>query len=621
MRENKLNNKVTIILCYSILFVILELFHSFVGMYFDDYGNASLSYGYDAGVAGMNWTMQDLGSWAKWIYLNFSGRIMCGSLLNVLFKLGHGPHLFMAVQAGIMVLLFYVMYRITMYVTKQKYNVLMVIIPVALFFIMPSDMYRWNLCWASASVLYIWPLLPFFTAIYLQLQLDEEKEIAKKKRAGYGIVCVICILFSAFSHEQTGLSIAVYLVVYAIYEKIAKKRVSLQNIVLAVIGLVTYAALFLAPGNWNRLDGNTDFAQLSFWQKIQTNFKPIMDCLFSTSFCVLYLVITVTLVCFSYKKWKEEQKKSLLVIAVASLIMLLLVMIPVVKAITVVALLLETMYLLAIFASLLCYQYEKQRDYLSILLLASAASAFCVLISPTLPLRCFTEWVLVIHIIFMVQCYDFWCVYAANSKKVMQAGYVAACVGVCGLGIYQFQSLAFGYLSNKDAHQKNEAILSNYKETQSELYLNKLPIDFYSPAMPYSQGFEYIEYWMKEYYDIPQNVAFVWTRNSVVNEKTNGDFYEDGWFGKNGTITIKKCYADQLHLKCYLPEEDTEEQDVTVAVNGKEETYHLVKGQNDIEVPLKYNKKNTIKITAQGAKLRSSGDERELAFLISYYFE
>ena len=83
MLKSKLNNKKLIVGSYVCLFLFLELFHSFIGMYFDDYGNASLSYGYHADVLGMNWTLEDLGQWAHWIYFNFSGRIMCGSILNL----------------------------------------------------------------------------------------------------------------------------------------------------------------------------------------------------------------------------------------------------------------------------------------------------------------------------------------------------------------------------------------------------------------------------------------------------------------------------------------------------------------------------------------------------------
>ncbi|MBD8973821.1 MAG: hypothetical protein EGQ63_08290, partial [Clostridiales bacterium] len=124
MLKSKLNNKKLIVGSYVCLFLFLELFHSFIGMYFDDYGNASLSYGYHADVLGMNWTLEDLGQWAHWIYFNFSGRIMCGSILNLLFKIGGGQHLFMAIQAGILTLMFYMMYRLVMYYTGQKDNVM-----------------------------------------------------------------------------------------------------------------------------------------------------------------------------------------------------------------------------------------------------------------------------------------------------------------------------------------------------------------------------------------------------------------------------------------------------------------------------------------------------------------
>lgn len=50
MLKSKLNNKKLIVGSYVCLFLIMELFHSFIGIYFDDYGNASLSYGYHADV-------------------------------------------------------------------------------------------------------------------------------------------------------------------------------------------------------------------------------------------------------------------------------------------------------------------------------------------------------------------------------------------------------------------------------------------------------------------------------------------------------------------------------------------------------------------------------------------
>lgn len=621
MLKSKLNNKKLIVGSYVCLFLIMELFHSFIGIYFDDYGNASLSYGYHADVVGMNWTLEDLGQWAHWIYFNFSGRIMCGSILNLLFKIGGGQHLFMAIQAGILTLMFYMMYRLVMYYTGQKDNVWIAVMVVALFFIMPPDMYRWNLCWASASVLYIWPLLPFFAVVYLQFLLRQE-ELASWRKALYNVICIIGILFTAFSHEQTGLSIAGYLVIVCVYQCIVQKQFVVRDGIYAILGVGTYCALFFAPGNWNRLDGNTEFAELSFFEKIAHNYEPLMGCLFPVSFIVLYGVITVILLFFAYRKYKNEQKRLPLVLNTIALILLAGATVGSIVKITVVALVCETGYLITVFVSLILYNVDRDRIYVTFLLIASALSAFCVLISPTLPMRCFTEWILVIHIVLLICCYDFWREFLHEKNRRLYVCWVVLYVVTCIYAAKTFGGYAIGYCANKGALEYNEEQLQNLSETDNKVYLYKLPNDFFAPTMPYAEGQEYIEYWMKEYYGISNDVEFIWTKNNMVSYDIQGEFYEDGWFGKEGVIsTTKECWAKQIILNCHVPEGQVDVQDITIVTNGKETKYHLVEGDNQIILSIKFGKKNQIKILAEQAKILSKDDERELSFLISYYFK
>jgi len=41
--------------------------------------------------------------------------------------------------------------------------------------------------------------------------------------------------------------------------------------------------------------------------------------------------------------------------------------------------------------------------------------------------------------------------------------------------------------------------------------LKKLPRPFYSAGMPYDNGFEFMQEWVEEYYDIPHGqVKFIW---------------------------------------------------------------------------------------------------------------
>ena len=523
--------------------------------------------------------------------------------------------------------MFYMMYRLIMYYTGQKDNVWIAVMVVALFFIMPPDMYRWNLCWASASVLYIWPLLPFFAVVYLQFLLRQEK-LAGWKKVLYSVICVIGIVFTAFSHEQTGLSIAGYLVIVCAYQCIMQKRFVVRDGIYAILGVGTYCALFFAPGNWNRLDGNTEFAELSFFEKIAHNYEPLMGCLFPLSFIVLYGVITVILLFFAYRKYKNEQKKLPLVLNTIALILLAGATVGSIVKITVVALVCETIYLITIFVSLILYNMDRDRIYVTFLLIASALSAFCVLISPTLPMRCFTEWILVIHIVLLICCYDFWREFLYEKNRRLYICWVVLYVVTCIYAAKTFGGYAIGYCANKGALEYNEEQLQSVSANDSEVFLYKLPNSFFAPAMPYDTGFEYMEYWIKEYYAINQSVKFVWINYdndmSETNKKiySSGEFYDDGWFGTHGKIYVTENNSySKMVIKCNLLENIVSEQDIDIIVNGESQTCHLPIGESEIILDINKNSENEIEIIADGATTLSKDDQRKLSFLISYYFE
>ena len=622
----KNNHRKIIYLLLVLLLIVLELFHSFIGLYYDDYGNASLSYGYDAGVSGINWTMSDLGSWASWIYMNFSGRILCGSLLNILIKLGGGPRLFMAIQPIIIVAMFYIVYRIIMKMVDVKDSLWTFIGLVALFFVLPDDMYRWNLCWASASVLYIWPLLSFFAAIYLQMLLEKE-DMKNGKRIIYTILTVFCICVTAFSHEQTGLSIATYLVIYLIWQKYNKK-INVRNVLFAVLGVAVYAALFFAPGNWNRMDGNTDFAKLSFFEKIGKQFAPLLGCLFCKTFMVIYFLVTLLLMYYTWVIYKNEGKKYPFISLAVSMAMLLIMGVSSIFGIGIITTVLGIPYLLCIFGCFVWYHIREKRAELNVLLIASAASAFCVLIAPTLPLRCFTEWILVVIMLLCELVCDL-NKYSDTLSLQMVLEYkknrfavnvvVFVYLGVCFVSSYIFATYSVGYLSNKESLRKDDAILSEYSDEQ-DVYLSKLHHGQYAPSMPYDKGNEYIEYWMKQYYDIPDYVTFHWTMDDYVRWKESGDFYEDDWFGKEGTIKVDHCPANHINLRCYVPD-DMECSAIKVTINGDEKAdYQLEPGINDISVNTIKDKNNKIEIRASKT-YNFNGDERDLSCVLTYYFD
>lgn len=82
------------------------------------------------------------------------------------------------------------------------------------------------------------------------------------------------------------------------------------------------------------------------------------------------------------------------------------------------------------------------------------------------------------------------------------------------LGILLWYGLSFyipiwkGYFENYTTIVENDNILSSYKNG-NYIILKKLPQKQYANDMPYDQGKEYIEMFMKQYYDIPKDVLFI----------------------------------------------------------------------------------------------------------------
>jgi hypothetical protein len=69
---------------------------------------------------------------------------------------------------------------------------------------------------------------------------------------------------------------------------------------------------------------------------------------------------------------------------------------------------------------------------------------------------------------------------------------------------------------NSEFHISNDAALKNVKnqiengEDIKSVKLHKLNNTVCSNIMQYEEGFEFVKVWMCEYYDIPQDIKFIW---------------------------------------------------------------------------------------------------------------
>jgi hypothetical protein len=94
---------------------------------------------------------------------------------------------------------------------------------------------------------------------------------------------------------------------------------------------------------------------------------------------------------------------------------------------------------------------------------------------------------------------------------------------VLAMGIYAICNYVYiynGYHKNIGIHWMNHNTLVEYSERIKDndqavdenegIILYKLDNLLFANFMPYQDGYDYIEYWMRNYYEIPQSIPIYW---------------------------------------------------------------------------------------------------------------
>lgn len=185
--------------------------------------------------------------------------------------------------------------------------------------------------------------------------------------------------------------------------------------------------------------------------------------------------------------------------------------------------------------------------------------------------------------------------------------------------IYNMAVILRGYESNWEINQINHYNLieasKKYKVGSDidDIIVYRLYNDKYAGELPYHAGFDFIEYWMKNFYELPQSIRFKWMNidDNYVFRVLEGNYWEDNWLGKR---VVYLCNFDK-------------ERTVTIKVNslGELEGTKLICTINDKEVCFDINKPNDslsfvapegeyeLIIEAEKTFVPTNGDSRELS--------
>ena len=496
--------RIPLILVFTIIFILLYGHHSLLHLYFDDFGNGAVSYGRPSpDIIGTNFTIPQLLDWAIFIYNGWGGRILY-AVLFLIPMIRHGARLYMFAQCFVITGIFYYIYKIVKDNTKYD-SIFIPVILMILYMLFDMAILRHGIYWASASILYIWPLLPTFMFIYYFMEIS--KKIKKKEKVKYFIwIPILCILsfFAIFSHEQIGTGIMFFLVFYLILEQGKKIKNYLKlDIPVGLVSIASYALLIAAPGNWARMESNTEFASLSLFGKIMQNFPRIMKSIFEYKQFVIILAILVFLALYiNIDKFKGNKRRLEHII--------LLFVIPTFVYMFIISKIYYFAYgflwFIVLGLAMIYYFYKTKRLSLIALPIGACCCYFCLLVSPTVGGRTLLPFWFFIFILIGL----FFAEIIKEKKPVYNIILIVMFSYLAFIGVKNYHNVYKGYAENHAIEMLNFKILENYDKTNknNKITLYKYNTIWYGSTRLYDEPS--MKTWVCEYFDIPSDVEIEW---------------------------------------------------------------------------------------------------------------
>ncbi len=509
----KLKNKAAWIL-FAVYFLFLFVLHGQVFLYFDDYGYGSLSYGYSVGTNGLHYGFADIITYLGWHYLNWGGRVLYFFLEICSIKMG--LEFIQAIQTLIIWGIGFFSYLLVK--DGKSTDLYKALLSVFLFGTLGLNVFNRGIFWFSASVSYVWPLLPLLVLVYL-------RRILREKYSAVMVVCAVLAAFlAAFSYEQ----IAVLAFVYVVTDfAIARIQGRIAKYDWGILGVTICGAALelLAPGNFVRSSDPrySEFYEMSIWGKMGDTLPKLLEMNFGVDNCFMVIVLILAgflaiLYCSSKRLYLWL---GMVVYSISSGALLFLWKIETPIYISVGC----RMIWVTVFLLYMITMLWKMRSFdLCALFIGGLCAEGMMLLTPTLPERCMIPFDFVIFIVIAAS------VGTGRGQYKMLFPTVFVCItGV--LSIVNMSDIVKGYSNNYAINMINDNKLREKSmriaagEDIGTIILYRLPDDAYAADMPYQQ--QYMEYWMKNYYEIPQEIQFVWenmnnigtTREMVVSEK------------------------------------------------------------------------------------------------------
>lgn len=507
-KYNKFYYRILLLLMFIAIYSQTRL----VGLYFDDYGYATLSYGWDNSQVGLHYGIKEIIDYLTWHYLNWGGRVFFYFIYIVIVRLGG----VVALQVAQSIIVFFIIYfsgrLIEIWTNNKKHEIVVFILLFALYALMAVETVADGLYWYMASVGYVWPLFPFFAACWLS-----EKNVDGKINK-LAILSAIVFFISAISIEQIAVLSTSYCLgrilidLWKGEEKLIARIHSTHILYLGCSGVAS-AIEILAPGNFARAGIDMYSEQnVSFVKKCIKNIAQIVYInvgAFNWMLCLILCVFIgmgIALVCknkarfifwlfvalfFVFEHFLISENELILIIS---------------RAVFVTGLVLE----------ISIYYWIKQKYLPLLMFYAGIASQAVMIFVPVIPMRSHIIFEFVLHLIIVDIVMDV-VQELFRQNKTKNVKYVKTTFAVLlALAVCNYAFIWNGYYRNSLVANENASIMEQTSkaiksgEKIERIVLTKLLNDRFGNKMPYQEGGQYISYWMLDYYEIPRTILVEW---------------------------------------------------------------------------------------------------------------
>ncbi len=524
-RGRQTGTRICVILIFGIFFAFLLRQFSKVFIYYDDFGYLSLSYGYRVEeVAGSDYHLAQALRYMGQHYFYTSGRMLYLLIYQLLFMLG-GLRLVQGAMAAVVLLVVVLSYALAQKSWKEGCSgqpmpgwvrILTAVFLCLWYGFIGVNIQRHGTYWFAAAFLYVMPALAVIGMAWMYYAT-----IWEKKSAGWWGVCMLLAFLGAFSQEQW--LVAVVVMVFAVFfwkwRLHGRKGISLLDVGMQAAAIAGALPILTSPAVQARLADNEEFARLSLMERVLHNIDAVTRLFFSPlnqNYVYLFLGMLMVMAAVLFSKKRGSRMAHILFIgASAAAFGYVFVQVKVLyhgdaAAYSEAAVWLLFGYILWMSAEILFYLFTGGRFLQTVLYLGAFFSMACLVIVPELPERVLLPFML-------LNCSLLGVIFGeASAGKKRRAMGLLFCLCMAWVSISNLKSIYRGYEANWQVLQYDDRRIKEAVrrigegEKIKEIHLYRLVDQLCGTEMVYDSGFGYMIYWMRQYYELPDDVELVY---------------------------------------------------------------------------------------------------------------